>query len=140
MDISLKLIKYRSPRNSDLIVSVMVLLSCRHMLNVSWENNDFSFNSNGYLVNPAMIIITLDRERQWDKVSFLHNTGSTLHNFVVPTLNVFLCDSCWKQKAIIYILNQRGSLQLWCKFHQHQPLPAKSTVISYITGLFVKTG
>ncbi|KAF7660548.1 hypothetical protein LDENG_00279360 [Lucifuga dentata] len=40
----------------------------RHMLNVSWEQNDFSFNSNGYLVNPAMIIITLDRERQWDKV------------------------------------------------------------------------
>lgn len=39
------------------------------MLNVTWENNDFSFNSDGYLVNPAMIIITLDRERQWDKVS-----------------------------------------------------------------------
>lgn len=63
-------------------LSVMVLLSCRHMLNVTWENNDFSFNSNGYLVNPAMIIITLDRERQWDKVSFLHNTGGTLHNFL----------------------------------------------------------
>uniref|UniRef100_A0A669D7L9 Glutamate receptor n=1 Tax=Oreochromis niloticus TaxID=8128 RepID=A0A669D7L9_ORENI len=40
----------------------------RHMLNVTWEHNDFSFNTNGYLVNPAMIIITLDRERQWDKV------------------------------------------------------------------------
>ncbi|XP_030649514.1 glutamate receptor, ionotropic, N-methyl D-aspartate 2Ca [Chanos chanos] len=40
----------------------------RHMLNVTWENTDFSFNSDGYLVNPAMIIITLDRERQWDKV------------------------------------------------------------------------
>ena len=39
------------------------------MLSVSWENNDFSFNSDGYLVNPSMIIITLDRERQWDKVS-----------------------------------------------------------------------
>lgn len=39
------------------------------MLNVTWENNDFSFNSDGYLVNPPMIIITLDRERQWDKVS-----------------------------------------------------------------------
>ncbi|KAJ3600401.1 hypothetical protein NHX12_031385 [Muraenolepis orangiensis] len=38
------------------------------MLSVSWENNDFSFNSDGYLVNPSMIIITLDRERQWDKV------------------------------------------------------------------------
>ncbi|KAM4597799.1 glutamate receptor, ionotropic, N-methyl D-aspartate 2Ca [Polymixia lowei] len=40
----------------------------RHMLNVTWEHNDFSFNSDGYLINPAMIIITLDRERQWDKV------------------------------------------------------------------------
>jgi len=43
----------------------------RHMLNVSWENTDFSFNSDGYLVNPAMIIITLDRGRQWDKVKFV---------------------------------------------------------------------
>ncbi|CAM4401840.1 unnamed protein product [Leuciscus chuanchicus] len=40
----------------------------RHMLNVSWENTDFSFNNDGYLVNPSMIIITLDRGRQWDKV------------------------------------------------------------------------
>uniref|UniRef100_A0A3Q3D8H8 Glutamate receptor ionotropic, NMDA 2A n=1 Tax=Hippocampus comes TaxID=109280 RepID=A0A3Q3D8H8_HIPCM len=40
----------------------------RHMLNVTWEHNDFSFNANGYLVNPAMNIISLDRERQWDKV------------------------------------------------------------------------
>ncbi|XP_077591197.1 glutamate receptor, ionotropic, N-methyl D-aspartate 2Ca [Stigmatopora nigra] len=40
----------------------------RHMLNVTWEHNDFSFNANGYLVKPAMNIITLDRERQWDKV------------------------------------------------------------------------
>lgn len=40
----------------------------RYMLNVSWENTDFSFNSDGYLVNPSMIIITLDRGRQWDKV------------------------------------------------------------------------
>ncbi|XP_034046369.1 glutamate receptor, ionotropic, N-methyl D-aspartate 2Ca [Thalassophryne amazonica] len=39
-----------------------------HMLNVSWEQNDFSFNSNGYLVNPAMIVINLDRQRQWGKV------------------------------------------------------------------------
>ncbi|XP_062874642.1 glutamate receptor, ionotropic, N-methyl D-aspartate 2Ca [Trichomycterus rosablanca] len=40
----------------------------KHMLNVTWEHTDFSFNSDGYLVNPAMIIITLDRDRQWDKV------------------------------------------------------------------------
>ncbi|XP_068605479.1 glutamate receptor, ionotropic, N-methyl D-aspartate 2Ca [Brachionichthys hirsutus] len=40
----------------------------RHMMDVSWDNNDFSFNSHGYLVNPVMVVITLDRERQWDQV------------------------------------------------------------------------
>ncbi|XP_063074105.1 glutamate receptor ionotropic, NMDA 2C, partial [Engraulis encrasicolus] len=40
----------------------------RHMLNVTWDHRDLSFNSNGYLSNPAMVIIALDRERQWDKV------------------------------------------------------------------------
>uniref|UniRef100_A0A6Q2Y8K0 Glutamate receptor n=1 Tax=Esox lucius TaxID=8010 RepID=A0A6Q2Y8K0_ESOLU len=40
----------------------------RHMLNVTWEHNDFSFNPEGHLINPAMVIITLDRERQWDRV------------------------------------------------------------------------
>ncbi|KAJ8389157.1 hypothetical protein AAFF_G00123630 [Aldrovandia affinis] len=40
----------------------------RHMLNVTWEHRDFTFNGDGYLVNPTMVIITLDRERQWDKV------------------------------------------------------------------------
>uniref|UniRef100_A0A8C7Z552 Glutamate receptor n=1 Tax=Oryzias sinensis TaxID=183150 RepID=A0A8C7Z552_9TELE len=40
----------------------------RHMLNVTWERKDLSFNSQGFLSNPSMVIITLDRERQWDKV------------------------------------------------------------------------
>nr|XP_023692694.1 glutamate receptor ionotropic, NMDA 2C-like [Paramormyrops kingsleyae] len=39
-----------------------------YMLNVTWEHKDFSFNSEGYLVNPSLVVITLDRERQWDKV------------------------------------------------------------------------
>lgn len=50
-------------------ITSSVISFYRHMLNVSWEHTDFSFNSDGYLVNPSMIIITLDRERQWDKVS-----------------------------------------------------------------------
>uniref|UniRef100_A0A8C2AHQ0 Glutamate receptor n=1 Tax=Cyprinus carpio TaxID=7962 RepID=A0A8C2AHQ0_CYPCA len=40
----------------------------RHMLNVSWEHKDLSFNADGYLTNPSMVIIALDRERHWDKV------------------------------------------------------------------------
>ncbi|XP_028332543.1 glutamate receptor ionotropic, NMDA 2C-like isoform X2 [Gouania willdenowi] len=40
----------------------------RHMLNVTWERKDLSFNSQGFLLNPSMVIIALDRERLWDKV------------------------------------------------------------------------
>ncbi|KAM9837106.1 glutamate receptor ionotropic, NMDA 2C-like [Aulostomus maculatus] len=40
----------------------------RHMLNVTWERKDLSFNSQGFLSNPSMVIIALDRERIWDRV------------------------------------------------------------------------
>lgn len=39
------------------------------MLNVTWERKDLSFNSQGFLSNPSMVIIALDRERTWDKVT-----------------------------------------------------------------------
>lgn len=40
------------------------------MLNVTWERKDLSFNSQGFLSNPSMVIIALDRERTWDKVEY----------------------------------------------------------------------
>ncbi|XP_074476329.1 glutamate receptor ionotropic, NMDA 2C-like [Sebastes fasciatus] len=40
----------------------------RHMLNVTWERRDLSFNNQGFLSNPSMVIIALDRDRFWDKV------------------------------------------------------------------------
>lgn len=39
------------------------------MLNVTWERKDLSFNNQGFLSNPSMVIIALDRERIWDKVN-----------------------------------------------------------------------
>lgn len=50
---------------ADLTVS----LACRHMLNVTWERKDLSFNNQGFLSNPSMVIIALDRDRTWDKVA-----------------------------------------------------------------------
>ncbi|XP_053496313.1 glutamate receptor ionotropic, NMDA 2C [Ictalurus furcatus] len=49
----------------------------RHMINVTWEHRDMSFSSHGYLTNPSMVIITLDRERLWDKVGSYE--GGILH-------------------------------------------------------------
>ncbi|XP_067860563.1 glutamate receptor ionotropic, NMDA 2C-like [Heptranchias perlo] len=40
----------------------------RHLLNVSWEGKDFSFNEDGYLVRPSMVVMTLNRGRLWEMV------------------------------------------------------------------------
>lgn len=39
------------------------------MLNVTWERKDLSFNNQGFLSNPSMVVVALDRERTWDKVA-----------------------------------------------------------------------
>lgn len=44
------------------------------MLNVTWERKDLSFNNQGFLSNPSMVIIALDRERIWDKVASFDTT------------------------------------------------------------------
>ncbi|XP_072339341.1 glutamate receptor ionotropic, NMDA 2C-like [Scyliorhinus torazame] len=45
----------------------------RHMLNISWEGKDFSFNKDGYLVRPSMVVMTLNRSRFWEMVGRWEN-------------------------------------------------------------------
>lgn len=45
-----------------------VLCPVRHLLNVTWEHRDFSFNEGGYLVRPTMVVITLNQHRLWEMV------------------------------------------------------------------------
>ncbi|NXD41709.1 NMDE3 protein, partial [Copsychus sechellarum] len=40
----------------------------RHLLNVTWEHKDFSFNEGGYLIRPTMVVITLNQHRLWEMV------------------------------------------------------------------------
>lgn len=44
------------------------LCPTRHLLNVTWEHRDFSFNEGGYLVRPTMVVITLNQHRLWEMV------------------------------------------------------------------------
>nr|XP_033816875.1 glutamate receptor ionotropic, NMDA 2C [Geotrypetes seraphini] len=46
----------------------------RHMLNVVWERRDFSFNEDGYLLRPSMLVISLNPKRLWEMVG-LYNNG-----------------------------------------------------------------
>ncbi|NWX11945.1 NMDE3 protein, partial [Aegotheles bennettii] len=40
----------------------------RHLLNVTWEHRDFSFNEGGYLIRPTMVVISLNPHRLWEMV------------------------------------------------------------------------
>ncbi|KAK6301851.1 hypothetical protein J4Q44_G00279040, partial [Coregonus suidteri] len=62
----------------------------RHMLNVTWERKDLSFNSDGYLTNPSMAIVSLDRDRLWDKVGTLERGILQVRYPVWPRYGTFL--------------------------------------------------
>ncbi|XP_010219298.1 PREDICTED: glutamate receptor ionotropic, NMDA 2D-like, partial [Tinamus guttatus] len=39
-----------------------------YFMNVTWGQKDFSFNEDGYLVNPSLVVISLNKERSWEVV------------------------------------------------------------------------
>ncbi|NXS80733.1 NMDE3 protein, partial [Erpornis zantholeuca] len=41
---------------------------CRYFMNITWGQKDFSFNEDGYLVNPSLVVISLNKERSWEVV------------------------------------------------------------------------
>ncbi|XP_033894498.1 glutamate receptor ionotropic, NMDA 2C [Acipenser ruthenus] len=62
----------------------------RHMLNVTWEHKDFAFNSDGYLVRPSMLVITLNREHEWEKVGTYEEGILVMRYPVWPRYGTFL--------------------------------------------------
>lgn len=52
-----------------------VLCPTRHLLNVTWEHRDFSFNEGGYLIRPTMVVISLNQHRLWEMVGPLDPPG-----------------------------------------------------------------
>lgn len=38
-------------------------------MNITWDNRDYSFNEEGFLVNPSLVVISLTRDRTWEVVS-----------------------------------------------------------------------
>lgn len=38
------------------------------MMNVTWEGRDLSFTEDGYQEYPKLVVIVLNKEREWEKV------------------------------------------------------------------------
>ena len=43
-------------------------LSLRYMMNVTWDGRDLSFTEDGYQENPKLVVIVLNKDREWEKV------------------------------------------------------------------------
>lgn len=41
----------------------------RFMVNVTWDGKDLSFTEEGYQVHPRLVVIVLNKDREWEKVS-----------------------------------------------------------------------
>lgn len=43
-------------------------LTLRYMMNVTWDGRDLSFTEDGYQENPKLVVIVLNKDREWEKV------------------------------------------------------------------------
>lgn len=37
-------------------------------MNVTWDGRDLSFTEDGYQENPKLVVIVLNKDREWEKV------------------------------------------------------------------------
>uniref|UniRef100_A0A672RZC6 Glutamate receptor n=1 Tax=Sinocyclocheilus grahami TaxID=75366 RepID=A0A672RZC6_SINGR len=43
----------------------------KYMMNVTWDGRDLSFTEDGYQVHPKLVVIVLNKDREWEKVRTL---------------------------------------------------------------------
>lgn len=57
-----------SPSSSPPNRSALPPLALRYMMNVTWDGRDLSFTEDGYQENPKLVVIVLNKDREWEKV------------------------------------------------------------------------
>ncbi|XP_062874463.1 glutamate receptor ionotropic, NMDA 2A [Trichomycterus rosablanca] len=61
----------------------------KYMMNVTWDGRDLSFTEDGYQENPKLVVIVLNKEREWEKIGKWENRSLTLKYPVWPRYNAF---------------------------------------------------
>ncbi|ERE68274.1 glutamate [NMDA] receptor subunit epsilon-1 [Cricetulus griseus] len=67
--------------------------SLRFMVNVTWDGKDLSFTEEGYQVHPRLVVIVLNKDREWEKgLRFIsgdtHVTGEEVGKWENQTLSL----------------------------------------------------
>ncbi|XP_017339521.1 glutamate receptor ionotropic, NMDA 2A [Ictalurus punctatus] len=61
----------------------------KYMMNVTWDGRDLSFTEDGYQENPKLVVIVLNKDREWEKMGKWENHSLTLKYPVWPRFNSF---------------------------------------------------
>ncbi|MCI4385467.1 hypothetical protein PGIGA_G00050800 [Pangasianodon gigas] len=61
----------------------------KYMMNVTWDGRDLSFTEDGYQENPKLVVIVLNKDREWEKMGKWENRSLTLKYPVWPRFNSF---------------------------------------------------
>ncbi|KAL4659090.1 glutamate receptor ionotropic, NMDA 2A isoform X1 [Arapaima gigas] len=59
----------------------------KYMMNITWDGKDLSFTEDGYQANPKLVVIVLNKEREWEKMGRWENKSLTLKYPVWPRFN-----------------------------------------------------
>ncbi|KAJ7992644.1 hypothetical protein DPEC_G00280810 [Dallia pectoralis] len=61
----------------------------RYLMNVTFEGRNLSFSEDGYQMHPKLVIILLDKMRQWDKVGKWENGSLSMKYHVWPRFELY---------------------------------------------------
>ncbi|XP_031676212.1 glutamate receptor ionotropic, NMDA 2B, partial [Oncorhynchus kisutch] len=61
----------------------------KYLMNVTFEGRNLSFSEDGYQMHPKLVIILLDKMRQWDKVGKWENGSLSMKYHVWPRFEIY---------------------------------------------------
>nr|XP_023685690.1 glutamate receptor ionotropic, NMDA 2B-like isoform X2 [Paramormyrops kingsleyae] len=61
----------------------------RYLMNVTFEGRNLSFSEDGYQMHPKLVIILLDKERQWTRVGKWENGSLSMKYHVWPRFELY---------------------------------------------------
>ncbi|XP_062873346.1 glutamate receptor ionotropic, NMDA 2B-like [Trichomycterus rosablanca] len=65
----------------------------RYLMNVTFEGRNLSFSEDGYQMHPKLVIILLDKNRQWDRVGKWENGSLAMKYHVWPRFDLYSMES-----------------------------------------------
>uniref|UniRef100_H2SLH1 Glutamate receptor n=1 Tax=Takifugu rubripes TaxID=31033 RepID=H2SLH1_TAKRU len=61
----------------------------RYLMNVTFEGRNLSFSEDGYQLHPKLVIILLNKDRQWDRVGKWENRSLSMKYHVWPRFELY---------------------------------------------------